>query len=647
MRLPPSRSYLDAETVPDWYYNRNTERLHKAANKLSQSWQASRVLRRMPSVPRLLPSPPSHKPNKRNGPTDALINLARAEALSMMLSRLGLRSLRTYTNQMMSLPNTPQTVPGGQTRPTRSSNSRPTRSLNATKRTSLSGSRSGSRIRSRIRSPTRDSNKRIPKLNAWQELPNVPNKWLHKLPNVPLEPRVKALVKNQLYKDVVSKRNKLHEQVFGADLCGWSKKYRFEDLRRRLGVMMPKAAFHEIKISDDGTSKATFLNYNRVAEMHKNYKKRYMITFVLDYCSYHASVVFHAFSPDRLFYFNSGFQPELRDFLEYATGRELVFLDFEPFQEKLKKIEIKDEFCIMHSAAFSYKLYKHFEESRPLGSPINNELNQSNIPFNVNSSNEPAGKKLAYEANVLPIYRAYVNTIYKNQTPLPSLAEFLLKLRKVTKKEISEYVDKTNDPGRNTLQFVFYTTNQFAAQNQPPSFSFYIQLQSLFNTTNLKKINENKVHWSKQPSPVFLLDGTVRNTNAIRKEIIFRRIKNIHMLGGIEPAVASVRVFQTCKKNNEGGGRGLVSVKKPSLTTRGNRDVNTEINKNQVTNKATNKATNKLTNNRVFYPKAPRTLPIATTPVTVTSVQTLSQLPRVKRATKGRHKDWDSWQLKA
>ena len=668
--IPPSRVLADMNIVPEWYYDKNNAKLQKAAAKLSrtlrasQKRRASEVRRRLPSVPpALLPSPPSTIRNRRNEP-NALEDLAMSEALNMMLWRLGQRPSKTGTHTNLglvrSLPKPPKTRPGVTQMPTGRPKTRglgPLASVTGSHRLNDRNAERHLNTRPHPKELTQRNQKTNdgrPKPNS-QKLPNVPTHDPILLRNVPthdpfLKKRVQKLVEGELYNAVIRHRNKNHEQVFGSDLCGWAKTYKISDIWNRLTVIMPRAYFHTIVISKRGTSNASFINYNIAVEDAKSTGKRYMITFVFDYCSEHASVVFHAFFPDRLFYFNSEVHPELRDFVRYATGRELVFLDYEPFQEDQKKTKTKDVFCIMHSAAFSYALYKHFETTRPLGSPINNELDPSEIPWTVNSSKPPTGKKLTYEADVTPIYRAYVQTIYQNQTPLPSLAEFLLKLKKATQRSISQYVNKTDpttDLERNTNYSLHIMTKAYPSRKGitfRPSHShlngngipFRKQLWSVFDKLQKLKNSPNKPNPSKPP--VFKTDGTVKNTNALRNEIIARRIARLGLVTGLHPSgIAPVRVFQNCSTTTGSSGNGG-EIDNFELLTHGimNTNVNTATHKsrNKYGNKSRNKSRNqkKTTNQKpLSLPNVPAKLPIAqANTLGFTSAQLLSNL-KVKR----------------
>ena len=62
-----------------------------------------------------------------------------------------------------------------------------------------------------------------------------------------------------------------------------------------------------ITINNNGCGQYdSFVLYNNDVAAAKAEKSRYLITFLKDECMKHMSVLFHAFYPDRLFYFNTG-----------------------------------------------------------------------------------------------------------------------------------------------------------------------------------------------------------------------------------------------------------------------------------------------------------------------------------------------------
>ena len=412
LTLPPSRKNKNgrAEFVPAWYYNYTKTNLNRTAKIIEDAHKAHKLRRALPSTP-TLPNTPRTKAKasvKKITPN----NLALSETLAMLQKRQGLKQSHSLPLLLSPIPNTYPSVPQSLPSVPQSLPPKP---------------------------------KPSPKNNT---LPNVPS--IHPFEGM-MSQKIKNLIKSPIYKFSTARHNENHIRAFGRDLCGWTKSYSYKELKMRIQIMMPKAGINNIIIDKDGTSTDSFIRYNLCAEELKiSQSKNYMITFVSDNCTQHMSVIFHVFHPDRIFYFNTAFQPELHDFLEYATGRKLVFLDYYNIQINLEKSTMKDEFCILHSTAFAYELYKHFEESRPLGSLINNKLN--NVLFQVTyNPKQSQHKKLSYENNIQPIYEKYATTIIsKNKTPLPTLAEFLLKLQKVTKKHINNFVKTQTFPNPNT-----------------------------------------------------------------------------------------------------------------------------------------------------------------------------------------------------
>ena len=67
----------------------------------------------------------------------------------------------------------------------------------------------------------------------------------------------------------------------------------------------------------------------------------------------------------------------VREYVTYIAGRSLVYFDWIDIQDE------DDVFCVLHSAAFAFDLYKHFERTRPGGNEINNTIDASQLPYKV------------------------------------------------------------------------------------------------------------------------------------------------------------------------------------------------------------------------------------------------------------------------
>lgn len=423
-----------------------------------------------------------------------------------------------------------------------------------------------------------------------------------------LKTRLKKIETNAILQNTFAiNSDKVYQNAFGSDLCGFSRGYNIGNLRLRLAPIMPLAYIDEMVIEADGTSRASFLVYNALLDKLKRPDSRfeYLVMFVRDKCRKHMSVLFHFWPPDRLFYFNTGFDKEMGGFLRYITHREIVPLDYEWLQETLPKSQVEDKFCVLHSAAFAYALYKHFETAR--GNPINDRSNIE-LPFTVSHRNAStkSTKSLSIANNVHPIYREYVNTIFRDQETLPVLAEFLIKLKHFQRNNIRKYLNSdaaTRIPAGSDKGY-YYRSKPFSGFLLPNSntqgqvFEPVVQnsITRFLRNSPSNSGDRNKgtvtINFDSFQIPIFDLNGRLHDNAFISEELNRRYAPNVRhsqnfakypaslarISSHLGQAMRPVLVHRECKGPGSGGGLPSPVRNPPRIVGRGTTNTNTATN---------------------------------------------------------------------
>ena len=469
-----------------------------------------------------------------------------------------------------------------------------------------------------------------------------------------MEKRLLPLIKDSIMYEILrAKRDSCYADVFGTDLCGFSRRFGRMDLDLRLKPLMPFADFAMINIDDNrsakpyvdpvyrrpdvgrGTSTDSYLTYNSRVEALKamqghaadaarysrqgvlNFDSKYLVTFVSDACMKHMSVIFHTWAEnereklsyqERVIYFNTGPQEELRNFVQYYTHREVVFLDYEYLQKAMPKSKADDRFCILHSALFAYRLYQAFEGAR--GRPPRAwKLNTPGL--DQKAPRRTPMRPFRWSSDVHPIYRAHVDAIFANKSTEPVLGTFLAEMKAAQANNIDKYVCATpggvvwnkppnwrgpwdpilkryneNGPGGHS---VYYNKLNYTRK--------YVQRERLISvdkfpfTTQRELLSKLLQKHDTSPSvdpidPSFDPPDDIMDKKAMESELRRRQVKgSLELFGNWRP----VEVHRACKPPADGGGVETGGPRPRYRRPGGLGEANTNTNKNKNKRKGAGK----------------------------------------------------------